>query len=98
MSISYIWGRSLINMVGLRKSILWMQVVRFSHWCCGFQSSGMWWHVAEPVVSDVSKFSNIIFSFRTCGPLNITAQHPVNNQEPLSVMQHDIPKSHNPHY
>jgi len=64
MSISYIWGRCLINMVGLKKSILWVQVVRFSHWCfCGFQSSGMWWHGTEPVVSDVSKVSNIVCSF-----------------------------------
>jgi hypothetical protein len=30
MSISYIWGRSLINTVGLRKNVLWMKVVRFS--------------------------------------------------------------------
>lgn len=52
MSISYIWGRSLNNMVGLRTSILWMQVVGFftlvllwisvfwdvvaCHWASGF--------------------------------------------------------------
>jgi len=75
-----------------------MQVVGFSHWwCCGFHSSGMWWHVTGPVVSDVSKFSNIVCSFRTPVPLKITAQHPFKRSgTTFPVMQNHIPKSHNP--
>jgi len=76
------------------------EFVGFSHWCCcGFQFSGMWWHVNGPVVSDVSMFSNVVCSFRTPGPLKITAQHPFKRSgTTFPVMQNHIPKSHNPHY